>query len=190
MPSKIFWKRAIRGKGNGSGSVPPFICFSRRLIGSHLNYQRRWKRLGNKVQQLRLSISKNLFFPCMSFSLLLRRSKGANARFAPTVFYDWFLLTWPEPSAWLASRLAYSRTLAVMSMIGYVLGWVCRCRQASEIRKEDTNDRLGDRHGENILFDSLTGDTVHVDLNCLFDKVSLLSISSSSSFLVMEWNEG
>lgn len=31
---------------------------------------------------------------------------------------------------------------------------------------------LGDRHGENILFDSLTGDTVHVDLNCLFDKVS------------------
>jgi len=33
-------------------------------------------------------------------------------------------------------------------------------------------NRLGDRHGENILFDSLTGDTVHVDLNCLFDKVS------------------
>jgi serine/threonine-protein kinase ATR len=25
------------------------------------------------------------------------------------------------------------------------------------------------------LFDSLTGDTVHVDLNCLFDKVSPLS---------------
>lgn len=30
---------------------------------------------------------------------------------------------------------------------------------------------LGDRHGENILFDGLKGDTVHVDLNCLFDKV-------------------
>lgn len=30
---------------------------------------------------------------------------------------------------------------------------------------------LGDRHGENILFDSLTGDTVHVDFNCLFEKV-------------------
>ena len=50
------------------------------------------------------------------------KEEGADARFAPTVFYDWFLLTWPEPSAWLASRLAYSRTLAVMSMIGYVLG--------------------------------------------------------------------
>jgi hypothetical protein len=32
---------------------------------------------------------------------------------------------------------------------------------------------LGDRHGENILFDSSTGDTVHVDFNCLFDKASI-----------------
>lgn len=124
------------------GMYSHLFCSWKKLIGSHLNYQRRWKRLGNKVQQLRLSISKNLFFPCMSFSLVFsslhhlssllseqrecRQSywdrKGANTRFAPTVFYDWFLLTWPEPSAWLASRLAYSRTLAVMSMIGYVLG--------------------------------------------------------------------
>ena len=29
---------------------------------------------------------------------------------------------------------------------------------------------LGDRHGENILFDSCTGDCVHVDFSCLFDK--------------------
>ncbi|WVR00046.1 hypothetical protein IAU59_007188 [Kwoniella sp. CBS 9459] len=72
-------------------------------------------------------------------------------KYTPTVFHEWFLTTWPEPSAWLASRMAYGRTLAVMSMIGYVLG-------------------LGDRHGENILFDGLSGDTVHVDLNCLFDK--------------------
>lgn len=43
-------------------------------------------------------------------------------RFSPTVFIDWFLMTWPEPSAWLSSRMAYCRTLAVMSMIGFVLG--------------------------------------------------------------------
>lgn len=29
---------------------------------------------------------------------------------------------------------------------------------------------LGDRHGENILFDSTTGECVHVDFNCLFCK--------------------
>jgi serine/threonine-protein kinase ATR len=36
--------------------------------------------------------------------------------------------------------------------------------------------RLGDRHGENILLDTNTGDVVHVDFNCLFEKVN----SSSS----------
>lgn len=41
-----------------------------------------------------------------------------------------------------------------MSMVGYILG-------------------LGDRHGENILFDSFTGECVHVDFNCLFNKVLL-----------------
>lgn len=50
------------------------------------------------------------------------------------------------------ARLAYCRTTAVMSMVGYILG-------------------LGDRHGENILVDSTTGDCVHVDFNCLFNKV-------------------
>lgn len=39
-----------------------------------------------------------------------------------------------------------------MAMVGYILG-------------------LGDRHGENILYDSTTGDCVHVDFNCLFNKV-------------------
>ncbi|PWN18138.1 hypothetical protein BCV69DRAFT_274423 [Microstroma glucosiphilum] len=69
----------------------------------------------------------------------------------PPVFHEWFLNTFPEPAAWLKARLSYARTCAVMSMVGFVLG-------------------LGDRHGENILFDSVSGDTVHVDLNCLFEK--------------------
>ncbi|EIN10974.1 hypothetical protein PUNSTDRAFT_63830 [Punctularia strigosozonata HHB-11173 SS5] len=69
----------------------------------------------------------------------------------PPVFHEWFLETFPEPSAWLASRLTYGRTAAVMSMVGFILG-------------------LGDRHCENILLDSNTGDIVHVDFNCLFEK--------------------
>jgi serine/threonine-protein kinase ATR len=36
-------------------------------------------------------------------------------------------------------------------MVGYIIG-------------------LGDRHGENLLFDTTNGDLVHVDLNCLFWK--------------------
>ncbi|KAI5993676.1 hypothetical protein EDD15DRAFT_2388093 [Pisolithus albus] len=69
----------------------------------------------------------------------------------PPVFHEWFVETFPEPTAWLASRLSYGRTAAVMSMVGFILG-------------------LGDRHCENILLDTNTGDVVHVDFNCLFEK--------------------
>ncbi|KAG6812100.1 hypothetical protein H0H92_004400 [Tricholoma furcatifolium] len=69
----------------------------------------------------------------------------------PPVFHDWFIETFSEPTAWLTSRMAYARTAAVMSMVGFIIG-------------------LGDRHGENILLDSITGDVVHVDFNCLFEK--------------------
>ncbi|XP_076013772.1 serine/threonine-protein kinase ATR [Genypterus blacodes] len=69
----------------------------------------------------------------------------------PPVFYEWFLRTFPDPTSWYSSRSAYCRSTAVMSMVGYILG-------------------LGDRHGENILFDSFTGECVHVDFNCLFNK--------------------
>ena len=65
------------------------------------------------------------------------------------LFVTWFSLVFPRYNA----RLAYCKTAAVMSMVGYILG-------------------LGDRHGENILFDSTSGDCVHVDFNCLFNRVS------------------
>jgi len=33
---------------------------------------------------------------------------------------------------------------------------------------------LGDRHGENILIDTMSGECVHVDFECLFDKGLML----------------
>ncbi|XVF45588.1 hypothetical protein PTKIN_Ptkin02bG0218200 [Pterospermum kingtungense] len=69
----------------------------------------------------------------------------------PPVFHQWFLTTFSEPAAWFRARVAYAHTTAVWSMVGHIVG-------------------LGDRHGENILFDSTTGDCVHVDFSCLFDK--------------------
>lgn len=69
----------------------------------------------------------------------------------PPVFHKWFVQQFPEPSTWFAARLRYTRSCAVMSMVGTILG-------------------LGDRHGENILFEEGNGGTFHVDFNCLFDK--------------------
>ncbi|XP_032793021.2 serine/threonine-protein kinase ATR [Daphnia magna] len=69
----------------------------------------------------------------------------------PSVFSEWFLSTFPDPQDWFLARLSYVRTTAVMSMVGFIVG-------------------LGDRHGENILFDAVCGDAVHVDFSCLFNK--------------------
>ena len=46
----------------------------------------------------------------------------SRTRFPP-VFHEWFLETFTEPSAWLAIRLSFSRTAAVMSMVGFILGY-------------------------------------------------------------------
>ncbi|KAL7226369.1 hypothetical protein ACSBR1_021471 [Camellia fascicularis] len=69
----------------------------------------------------------------------------------PPAFHKWFLNTFSEPAAWFRARVAYAHTTAVWSMVGHIVG-------------------LGDRHGENLLFDSTTGDCVHIDFSCLFDK--------------------
>ena len=62
----------------------------------------------------------------------------------------WLVDTFRAPSAWFDARLAFTRSNAVMSMIGMAVG-------------------LGDRHLENILVDSTTGSVMHVDFGCLFD---------------------
>lgn len=81
----------------------------------------------------------------------------------PPVFAEWFVNNFPDPTTWYVSRLAFVQTAAVMSMIGFVIG-------------------LGDRHGENILFDSVTGDTVHVDFNCLFNKGEMFATPEKVPF--------
>lgn len=43
---------------------------------------------------------------------------------------------------------------------------------------------LGDRHGENILVDASSGDVVHVDFSCLFDRVGSSTCLSHSFLLV------
>jgi serine/threonine-protein kinase ATR len=69
----------------------------------------------------------------------------------PPVLHLWFIQQFPNPSAWFDARLRYTRSCAVMSMVGTILG-------------------LGDRHGENVNLEEGNGGIFHVDFNCLFDK--------------------
>ncbi|KAJ5637081.1 hypothetical protein N7490_006960 [Penicillium lividum] len=52
--------------------------------------------------------------------------------------------------AWLERRTNYTRSLGVMSMVGYILG-------------------LGDRHPSNLLLDRVTGRVVHIDFGDCFE---------------------
>ncbi|PWY69808.1 hypothetical protein BO94DRAFT_502566 [Aspergillus sclerotioniger CBS 115572] len=95
-------------------------------------------------------IRQNLNEACSENSKLHLFTTEVLSKFPP-VLHEWFIEMFPEAGAWFAARLRYTRSCAVMSMVGHVLG-------------------LGDRHGENILFEEGTGGVLHVDFNCLFDK--------------------
>lgn len=72
----------------------------------------------------------------------------------PPVFSRWQEATFGlDPFLWHEARQAYTRSAAVTSMVGFVLG-------------------LGDRHGENILVDAKTGQLMHIDFDCMFWKAS------------------
>merc|ERR1712137_621348 len=51
---------------------------------------------------------------------------------------------------WLDRRTNYTRSLAVMSMVGYILG-------------------LGDRHPSNLMLDRVTGKIIHIDFGDCFE---------------------
>ncbi|KAI5464134.1 hypothetical protein BGZ63DRAFT_349688 [Mariannaea sp. PMI_226] len=87
---------------------------------------------------------------CMSESKVRIFTDEVLGRFPP-VLQLWFTQQFPNPSAWFAARLRYTRSCAVMSMVGTILG-------------------LGDRHGENVNLEEGNGGVFHVDFNCLFDK--------------------
>ena len=55
---------------------------------------------------------------------------------------------------WLERRTNYTRSLAVMSMVGYILG-------------------LGDRHPSNLMLDRLTGKVIHIDFGDCFEVAML-----------------
>jgi serine/threonine-protein kinase mTOR len=66
---------------------------------------------------------------------------------------DLYRVLWlksPNSEAWLERRTNYTRSLAVMSMVGYILG-------------------LGDRHPSNLMLHRKTGKIVHIDYGDCFE---------------------
>jgi hypothetical protein len=73
------------------------------------------------------------------------------ARFSP-VFRFFFVERFGHSmQAWHAAKMRYTRSVAVTSIVGHILG-------------------IGDRHSSNILVHKGTGEVVHIDFGIVFEQ--------------------
>ncbi|XP_041988824.1 serine-protein kinase ATM [Aricia agestis] len=79
------------------------------------------------------------------------------------VFHHYFTEQYLTPVKWYERRLAYTKSVAASSMVGYILG-------------------LGDRHVQNILIDETTAEVVHIDLGIAFDQGKTLPTPETVPF--------
>ncbi|XP_004626277.1 serine-protein kinase ATM [Octodon degus] len=68
-----------------------------------------------------------------------------------------------DPAVWFEKRLAYTRSVATSSIVGYILG-------------------LGDRHVQNILINEQTAELVHIDLGVAFEQGKILPTPETVPF--------
>nr|XP_014351298.1 PREDICTED: serine-protein kinase ATM [Latimeria chalumnae] len=81
----------------------------------------------------------------------------------PPVFRYFFMEKFFDPAVWFEKRLAYTRSVATSSIVGYIVG-------------------LGDRHVQNILIDEESAELVHIDLGVAFEQGKILPTPETVPF--------
>ncbi|GAB5364458.1 hypothetical protein AAMO2058_000972200 [Amorphochlora amoebiformis] len=120
---------------------------SNHSSGAHIRYahpEQKWK-VNPDIQRYLIE--------CVGDELE-EKYKEVTADLRP-VFRHFFTENFADPSEWYHRRTAYTRSVAVGSIVGYIVG-------------------LGDRHCENILIDKESAELIHIDLGVAFDQGRIL----------------
>ncbi|KAJ1282905.1 hypothetical protein BS78_03G087400 [Paspalum vaginatum] len=127
---------------NGTVPLCEYLLGSTRTGGAHGRY----------------GIGDWTFLQCREYMMNEKDKRRAFLKicnnFRP-VMHHFFLERFLLPADWFQSRLAYTRSVAASSMVGYIVG-------------------LGDRHSMNILIDQDTAEVVHIDLGVAFEQGLML----------------
>lgn len=130
------------------------------------DYRDSRKVLLNIEYRLMLQVSRSMLFPlCTTKALkiqmapdyenltLLQKVEVFEYALENTTGQDLYRVLWLKSinsEHWLERRATYTRSLAVNSMVGHILG-------------------LGDRHPSNLLLERSTGKVVHIDFGDCFE---------------------
>uniref|UniRef100_A0A7N8YQ22 non-specific serine/threonine protein kinase n=1 Tax=Mastacembelus armatus TaxID=205130 RepID=A0A7N8YQ22_9TELE len=98
----------------------------------------------------------------LGFDEKLQTYSEVCKKFRP-VFRYFCMERFLDPAVWMEKRLAYTRSVATSSIVGYIVG-------------------LGDRHIQNILIDEQSAELVHIDLGVAFEQGKILPTPETVPF--------
>ena len=121
---------------------------SKFITDGNLHYQRAAHSAYQKLEELQKQGNESIKFKLKVFEQCIKEVGEPRMRKV-------FLRRFPDPGAWFEARLSYTRSVAVNSMAGHIIG-------------------LGDRHLTNILISKETAEVIHIDLGIAFEQGRLL----------------
>lgn len=131
-------------------SMRNLVMASYNPQASPFSIKRRGRRLGNYGDNMTL---KSGFEKCQSLFFKNGNLHQAASMFEdiclkphPPLLYWYFVQHFMDPHSWYEARTRFTLSCAAWSAVGHVIG-------------------LGDRHSENILVDTSSGQCVHVDFD-------------------------
>jgi ataxia telangiectasia mutated family protein len=132
--------------------------FSNILIPAHKKYNLKdWK-----PEKCREVMSKEQNRKSSTIDSRLEMYQQICSHFSPAFKY-FFFENYQDPQTWHERRNSFIRSIATGSIAGWISG-------------------LGDRHINNILFDKVTAEAIHIDLGIAFDQGKLLSTPEQVPF--------